>query len=255
MPRVNGHTYKAGSWLAETPIERGSRIELQGVTGGTADIYQAPFLVHVPRPYTVTQRRRAATVIVPKPFRILGYLRATDPDYVVELQTASPLRFQSLAEALVLVYNYTDANQVLLDGHYWQPCTTPESISLHLDATSDVPEGAEHIADTEDALSEVFRRYPGAQYKTRQPPPWMDSKHPDFGELDGRHESRGSVLEANGEFAFSLAELENPAARARRLERLGRMHRQMRRIDCLWNRPDPICADSGACDSWTGPMG
>jgi hypothetical protein len=248
MPRVNGHAYRAGSWLAETPIERGTRVELQGVTGGTANIYNTGFLANVPRPFTVTQRRRHATVIVPKPIEILGFLRAGD----VELHTTPPLRSPTLAEMLVLVYDYADANQVLLQGHYWQPSTTPDSISLHLISTSEVPEGAQHIADTEDALSEVFLHYPGMQYNVRPGPAWMDSKHPNFGNLAGRRESRGSVLEPNDNFAFSLAELENPAARARRLERLGRMHRQMRRIDCLWNRPDPICADEGACTSVTG---
>jgi hypothetical protein len=252
MPRVRGHVYKAGSWLAETPIERGDTLELLGVTGGTASIYQTGFLGTIPRPHTITRRRRACTVIVPKPTRILGLLRATDLNFVVRLNTAPPILFRSLAEVLILVYTYTDAKRIILDGHRWQPCLTPSSISLHLISTSEVPEGKQHVADTEDALSEVFMNYPGCTYTRSNAPPWMDSKHPHFGATPGLSERGGYMIEANGDLAFALAELEDPPARAKRLERLGRMHREKRRVDCLWKRPDPLCADDTACESFVG---
>jgi hypothetical protein len=250
MPRVRGHVYKAGSWLAETSIESGNTIELIGVTGGTApagDLYSATFLPIFPKRYPITKRRRAATVIVPRPVEILGLLRTQYSDYALRLNSIPVVNYPLVSDVLVLVYTYDHANQVLLDGHYWQPCLTPDAISLHLIATSEVPESAQHVADTEDALSEVFTDYPGCSYKRLNAPPWMDSQHPRFGLPSGFSDDGGYIIDSNRDFAFALAELESPQARARRLERLGRMHRERRRINCLWHRPDPLCADITAC--------
>jgi hypothetical protein len=252
MPRVPGHVYRAGSWLAETPVESGNTLELMGVNAGTTNIHTTGFLPTIPRPYTVTRRRRAATVIVPKPAEILGLLRTQYADYAVQLRTTPPTKFPVVAEVSILVYDYIDPNQILLDGHYWQPCLTPESISLHLISTSEVPESAQHVADTEDALREVFRNYPGIDYRRSNRPPWMDAKHPRFGATPSLSERGGYMVDANREVAFALAELEDLAARNSRLERLGRMHRERRRIGCLWRRPDPLCAQDTACETFTG---
>jgi hypothetical protein len=264
MPLVRGHVYKAGSWLAESPVERGNTIELTGVKSGKASIHDpliqatspTGFLATIPRPYTITRRRRAATVVVPKPAEILGFLRATgpnttNPNFAVRLNSVPPVLYRSVADVLILVYRYKDANQILLDGHYWQPCLTPSAISLHLIATSEVPESAQHVADTEDALSEVFLNYPGCTYTRSNAPPWMDANHPRFGTAPGLAESDGYMMEGK-DVAFALAELEDPPARAKRLERLGRMHREKRRIDCLWRRPDPLCADDTVCLTYAG---
>ncbi|HEV2444602.1 MAG TPA: hypothetical protein VGS58_01715 [Candidatus Sulfopaludibacter sp.] len=256
LPRVKGHVYKAGNFLAETPIEPGATLTLQGVQAGNADIYKTGFLVNVPLPYRVTPNGRAATVMVPQPTEILGFRCAVDrTNYVARLKAPQPIDFHALADVMVLAYTYANENEVLLDKHYWQPCVTRGAMSLHIIATSEAPESKQHEMDTGQALQQVYENFPGLEYP---PPgalraPWMDVRNPNFGDLKGRFPRGGYIFENNGDFAFALAELEHPASRAQRLDRLGRMHRGNRRIESLWRRPDPL-QDSmgGPCGSHSG---
>jgi hypothetical protein len=271
LPAVRGHVYKAGSWLGETVIAPRAQLQLESVTPGTAGIYNKDFLIHVPPAYPLTAAERAATLIVPRPNEVLRLLRATDAGKLGG--SAGPR--QTLAEVVVLVYDFADEAALYLDRHYWQPAANGGAVSLHVIATSEVAEGAQHEQDTQAVLRRVFGStvpgtvFPGIDYKKYNqgfPRPltasWMDPTHPNFGDLNdppvpagaaalGRHAQGMHVVESNGDFAFALAELEHPASRAQRLLRLGRMHQQKRRIEGLWHRPDPL--DGGDMSS-CGPM-
>jgi len=266
LPTVPGHVYKAGDWLAETTIENGNTLELGGVTPGTASIYNTGFLVDVPKLYPVTTNKRAATLFVDRPNEVLGLLLARKSGRLKATPANPATAFQDLAEVLVLVYDFSDENQVLLKNHYWQPSATGGAISLHVIATSEVMEGKQHEDDTQQALQAVFQTpFPGIEYNPGPPKPlvasWVDPKHSDFGDLNDRRGGANTrrqhhgeyVIEQNNLLAFARAELEHPASRAQRLNRLGRMYREKRRIEGLWHRPDPLDgADMSSCGSMSG---
>lgn len=249
LPRVQGHVFRAGSWLSETDIEPGNRIELLNVTEGSADIYKTGLLLDVPAPHNLTRRGRAATLVVPKPNEILCLLLAKEAGCLVGAAAR-----QTLADVLVFVYQYNDENQVLLDGHYWQPSSTGDAISLHVISTSEVIEGEDHEIRTQRALRDVFKSFPGTQYFQVAPGSWRDPQNAArFGNLGaGRRVVDGRVVEPGNLFAFALAELEHPAPRLQRLNRLGRMHQEKRRIEGLWQRPDPLVSEMSSCGSMTG---
>jgi hypothetical protein len=249
---VNGHVYKAGNWLAEMPIARDAQLTLTNVLGGTASVYRTGFMIDVPFP--VSQDGRFATINAPMPVRILGLTLEVDKANHVARWNAPqpagvPSYYDSLAEVVVLVYGYADETQVLLNKHSWEPYSVHGGISLHVIATSEVLEGKQHEDDTDGALRTVFGpSYPGLTYTVTPPrpqaSPWRDPVSQNFGDKQGLQERGGRLYESNGDLAFALAELEHPAPRAQRLERLGRMHRQGRRIESVWRRPDPL---TGSC--------
>jgi hypothetical protein len=113
-------------------------------------------------------------------------------------------------------------------------------------------------------LQEVFLNFPGFETFGGPPASWVDPSRPShFGKLNGiapgtagyanRRAAGAHVIEGVNEFAFALAELEHPASRLQRLNRLGRMHQEKRPIEGLWRHPDPLCpGDVSACGSVSG---
>src|SRR5690348_9327546 len=126
MPDVPGHVQRAGSWLDETDIAPGKELRLRGVVPGTkifpVDPDPAACTIHL-QGTALTPRKRAATIWLPKARTILSLCHATvpQPDYVVETADGrTPWR--DVAAIHVLVYDYADENEVILDGHEWEPC-------------------------------------------------------------------------------------------------------------------------------------
>jgi len=264
LPKVPGHVYKAGSWLAETDIAPGSKLRLLGVKAGNVTFAQKGFCIYLPDS-SLTTRKRAASLWLPRPKEILGLQLTQNTPYVARTKRSGPsgiLMFNGLSSVNVLVYDYADENEVRLEGHYWETCSTGGSTSLHIISTSEEPEGQEHEGETDDVLNEVLRDYPGIEFWAGPRPlsapfvalqrpmaaPWVDplgSAGSPFGILRTPnvqlHPKGEHIVEVQGDkLAFALAELEHPTLRLLRLGRLGRLKRGKLPIENLWRDPDPI---------------
>jgi hypothetical protein len=252
LPQVPGHVQKAGSWLAETSIADKSVLHLRGVTGGNAN-FSPDNVIHLPNT-SLTSQKRAATLWLPKPQKILELLHAkVDPpnpnDHVALASNGKT--WSDLATIHVFIYEYPDDNQVFLEGHYWQPSPNGGAISLHIISTSEEPEGKEHENKTEDVLFQVLSGYPGIQYNHKWvPASWIDpsnrGKYGDLGQLKAQGEHCVEIAAPNA-FAFSLAELEHPTLRMARLALLGRLHQSDRRIADVWGLPSPLGDRTSNC--------
>jgi hypothetical protein len=259
LPLVSGHMYRAGNWLAETDIQARSVLWLRGVhTGSVRMSDQIDYIIQLPG-LTLTRRRRAATLRLPLPAAILQLLRAVDPSGgpVVTINGAGAwpkTAYPKVATVVVLVYSFSDQNEVALQGHYWEPSFVGAASSLHFISTSAGPEGVDHIDATERALYRVLNGYPGMQYKRAFVPAWNAVEDPDFGILPGLGRSirpgfEDAIVTSPGNaegFAFSLAELEDIPARTLRL---GLLKQDGRPIETLWHDPSPsgVTGDPGAC--------
>lgn len=243
LPLIPGHVQKAGAWLWETEIARDSVLRLKGVNQGNRTFLPTDPIIFLPN-VTVTPRKRAATIWFPLPEDILCLLLAVSHPFVARTKNPAPTIFNSLSSVQILVYNFDDENDVVLEGHRWEPCATGGAISLHIVSTSEEPEGKEHEDETEDVMHELLRDYPGLEFSTPRPlaAPWFDAKHPNYGRLGAlpnqlHHQGEYFLTGAN-ELAFAKAELEHPTSRALRLSRLGRLKQGKRRIEPLWYDPD-----------------
>ena len=109
------HTYRAGSWLAETSIEKGSLNILENVTGGTADV---PNLLDMtPHPAT-TARPPFATFILPRPIKVHPLFQVKIPkETFVSSSGSIPLTDDLVIPFVpVLEYSYTSTPQL---GRIW----------------------------------------------------------------------------------------------------------------------------------------
>lgn len=246
LPRVPGHCYRAGGWLSETLIAGDRILALKGATTdgkvSFSDPSIADFMISLPDS-SVTDRARAATIILPRAQTIIPALVARHDPHVARTKDGSR-EFPKLATVQILVYTYTDENEVSLDGHYWEPAAIGGAITLHIISTSETPEGQAHEDMTDDIMGEVLRGYPGLVYFSPRPqvPPWLDpgdlgplhiSDQPGLGQYAVSTDSAG-----NEQLAFPLAELEHPTSRALRLSHLAHLEQSDRPIDSLWQDPD-----------------
>jgi hypothetical protein len=252
LPLIPGHVQKAGAWLWETEIARDSVLRLKGVNQGNRTFLPTDPIIFLPN-VGVTGRKRAATIWLPLPEDILCLLLAAPwpptpsnpnpPNFVARTKDPVPTIFGALSSVQILVYSFIDENEVVLEGHRWEPCATGGAISLHIVSTSEEPEGKEHEDETEDVMHEVLRDYPGLEFSTPRPlaAPWFDPAHPNYGSLgvlSQLHHQGEYFLTGANEFAFAKAELEHPTSRALRISRLGRLKQGKRLIEPLWYDPD-----------------
>jgi len=248
LPRVPGHVFRAGTWLAETPIELGSVLRLQGVTPGQTSYYSTKFAVHLPD-CALTNKSRASTILLPRPRQILELLLATPlvplPGGNLAERKDTGAGWKQIASVQVLVYDYTDENEISLDGHYWEPSATGGAISLHVISTSLAREDKEHELATEGTLARLIRGFPGIRFaKQAYPPDWRDTRNPDYNlptVLPRAFIARGEFIETpQGALAFAQAELEHIATRMARIARLGRLKQEGYPTEYLWRMPDPL---------------
>jgi hypothetical protein len=239
LPDVPGHEQKAGAWLAETPIQKGSVMRLSGVNPGTKSVSQTDFSLNLTGT-AVTSQARAATLVLPRPKEILGLLLAQDQAQYVARTKDLKTVFHKLATVTVLSYDYPDENEVALEGHYWEPAATGGAVTLHIVSTSYEPEDQAHEDTTEDVMSQVLRGYPGVEYRKPRPiaAPWIDPNDPNFGDTGSLKASGEYLVQQGGGLAFPLPELEYPASQSLRLARLARLKQGARPIGGLWRDPD-----------------
>jgi hypothetical protein len=261
LPRVRGHVYRAGSWLSESTIQARSVLRLHGVEAGMKSLSGTDFTINLPD-CSLTSRGRAATLWLPRPKAIHGFLRSTLPQGGnVVTRMDSGIGQPVVATVQVLIYNYDDEAEVVLEGHpLWEPASTGGAMSLHIISTSEEVESDEHERETADALRRVIRGYPGVTFaKPISPPDWRDTDNPDYGFRSGPTglmAADGSPgLQADGEYivtgqgqlAFARAELEDFRARIARIGRLGRLKQEKRPIEGLWDEPDLLGEETSNC--------
>jgi hypothetical protein len=192
---------------------------------------------------------------------ILGLLRASfpsgDPVVTIDNGTPNPTPIATdVATVHVLIYEYSDENDVVLDGHYWEPYSIGGAISLHIISTSQQQEGAQHETETQAVLGSIIKNYPKLTIADPPIPSWRFPKDPTnprnpkagFGNLALAKLQQCTIpwfqdcvaTDPGNEFAFSLAELEDYSQRCTRLNRLGRIQQLGRPLASLWDEPDPL---------------
>lgn len=265
LPKVPGHMYRAGTWLAEDDINTGlfpsHPLQLQGVQdGGLSFFTDSRFIVDL-RPAALNPTGTAAALfLLPQPRSTLKLLHAVNHTPFVA-QTASGATFKNIAMAQVLVYDFADENAVFLDGHFWEPCATGGAISLHIISTSLEPETAEHEQDTNTALSQVLSINsgltpfnPGLTFFNNPRSlvaPWVDPVHPDYGDFGAALQLNSNdedyFVDLQNNYAFAKAELEHPTLRFARMKRLGRLFQRKEEIGGLWTDSEPIGDRASNC--------
>jgi hypothetical protein len=263
LPEVSGHVYRAGGWLAEAEIARGNMLYLQGVDPGDAKFGDSTIdLSQTSRtPTSLASKNIAATLWFYKPRTILSLLHAVvdNPSGYVVQTNDKKQSFPNIATVQVLIYHYSDENNVLLQGHTWEPCSTRNAISLHIISTSPEPEGEEHEQTTDNILHNVLKNYPGLKFKNAPRPlvaSWIDPpddpkdltdpRH-NFGDYSPLQRNGDHFQDSNGNFAFLHAELEHLTLRNARLGRLGRLMQQQRNIESVWSDPEPLADRASNC--------
>lgn len=266
LPRIPGHVYRTGNWHAETSIAPKSVLRLQGVTAGRA-AFPWDGMIYLPDA-VLTSRKRAATIWLPNPDHVLGLACATLTSLPFSPTTQPPTnlafvaktsddkyKFTKVATAHVLIYdNYASENDVLLEGHYWEPRPTGGAISLHIISTSEEPEGKAHEDATDNVMQHVLRNYPGLTFREPRAlaAPWMDPDYRDYGDLQGliqidQKHGNQFVRTGNIAYAFALEELEPFTSRVVRLGRLGGIIRSTRSIQSLWKDAAPLSDRTSNC--------
>jgi len=257
LPNVPGHVQRAGTFLAESNITHENELRLRGVESGTAN-FPSTGIIDMPD-ISLTDRKRAATLWLRRPKAVFYMRRAQNNNYVVRRKDGKHTFNENiLATAVVLTYDYKDENDVRLRGHYWEPCLVQNAISLHIISTSETPETREHEEITEDVMAEVIRGYPGLDFNRKPRPlasPWIDPNHLGYGLASVTPNPNSTLkpqqqhlIDDSGNYAFLLAELEYPAARAARLARLGRMIESPLAIASAWHDPDALSDQTSNCN-------
>ena len=194
FPDVPGHVYLAGSWLAETPITKGSLLTLNVPppavpTPGDPRLQTfigRDFMINLPDRAKLTQEARAVTILFPKkPLVCLGLQLIADPDGgpVVTCPGEPALNVQRPATAHVMVFEFDDQNGIELLGHLWEPYSVEGSISLHLISTSVEAEPWGHNEHTEAVLKNVVDHCPDYRFTPRiAPPEWRFGGQTNYGD-------------------------------------------------------------------------
>src|SRR5262245_17523474 len=206
LPDVPGHVFKAGAWLAETEITSGRVLHLTGVNSGSAKLAQANVGIDLPD-CSLTSKKRAATLRLPLPAEIRGFLRTTAPTTPFPVPPRIPplgrfvawredtqVGWESVATVVILKYNYQDESAVILDGQQnWEPSATGGAMSLHIFAVSEGPEGEEHERETQNVLRKVIGGYPGIKFdKPSARPGWRGTRDQKYGALTGLKPTGGT---------------------------------------------------------------
>jgi hypothetical protein len=179
------HSYRAGDWLTELPVERGAVITLKNVStgAGTVDVsqvsvIQAETLFPFPQLY--------ATLVFPRPSRVLT-LRRTDipPDVLTGggLSRLSRPRedTMTLSSLNILQYDFEDAGAVHLDGHPWGPPTVyrePRVATLHFYAEPEVGKSMMHPIEEFNASSRLFQGFDVTLHEVLKVHPLETAEYP-----------------------------------------------------------------------------
>lgn len=158
------HSYRVGDWLLETPITRGSTMQLTGVTPANAALDPQRITI-VRRPLAAgIASQTYATVSLPKPKALHSLRRTNFPAGLVSGKAAADLNQTSpgtltIAALHILEYDFAELADVALDGSPWGPPTTfraSRAATLHLFAEPEVVKSGSHQVKEFGKAAQLF---------------------------------------------------------------------------------------------------
>jgi hypothetical protein len=198
------HTYRAGTWLAETSIEKGSMYMLENVTGGQGSLVNANISAAPPAPPALPP---FATFLLPLPQAVYSPFKITIPN---SLFTATPINSSpdgSLTVEYVTVLEYTYTVLPSLGG-IWpvagdnSTILTDNPLTLHIYAEDEIELDDAHSVSAFNLTAQMLGlkyRLPdplplrGFQAKAVKPlgpvPPGLENRCFEFQPLDSRRDS------------------------------------------------------------------
>jgi hypothetical protein len=146
IPEIGHHSYRAGSWLAETELRgrAGSKAvvyKLEGVNPGKSKFSpgEKQNLMVQPRVTGQAQGFPFATLVFPLPQKITSLAVADIPrtSFTHPNELVADGDTQHLATLQVFTYEIKDQNALMLkaddgDGHYWEPVLSDGHVNLHI---------------------------------------------------------------------------------------------------------------------------
>lgn len=218
------HVYRAGNWLGETEVWHGADLTLQGAVPGSAVIdRQRNVIVKGPN------RRSAvpayARIVFPLPAEVIP-VREIPARLGVDIIGASVdrLRGNRLASIPVFRYDVPDIKCLHLGKHPWMPAAVGDTVTLHVFAQPETPQGVEH---SQHEFAKAFELFEGIDLRLGAPLllPRITGK------LDG----------------LSNEELEDLSPRTGRLAILGRIRKAGGNLAEAWDRPEAYGENPTAC--------
>jgi hypothetical protein len=232
------HVYRAGSWLAETELQRG-HYQLEGVeTGGTGIFDPARNLILNPPPHEPDEAEIHAHLTLPWPKTVTSlriatisrrFFRAAD-------ELVDDRESQHAAAVQVFTYDFQDDNRLKLadctlkpsGGHYWEPVYVGNYVNLHIFSAEDHYEQPSLAIDDFGKTAGLFgfklslrKSLPMSGVRDNETPEGVDPK-----------------------------ETEDLAPRTLRLALLGRLMKQGGNANLAWYGNDALDGDPGACSGF-----
>jgi hypothetical protein len=232
------HVFRAGNWLGETELRRGT-YELRGVKTGTHSLDPARNLIveNGSRRHSRQTHTEYARFIFPRPKNIYS-LRLAKVDLQPDAKVR-PSRLKGSHGASLQVFTYdVDNDQALClqrikddekeggSGHFWEPAFNGDYANLHMFSAEDHPDDPGHT-------SLVFQRVSAL----------LGVKKIELKEVHRAVKIPDNELPPG----VIAEETEDLAARTLRIARLGRLRRQNADLNQAWYGNEALDGDPDAC--------
>jgi hypothetical protein len=261
IPQVEGHVYRAGSWLGETELTCGhshtakpahddahnhdtgpERYELEGVEPGSGTTLPLEHnLMRSSRLRPDVDSLLHARIRAPLPDRIATPRRGRLPASGFSPQGALPKDYNGqLGTIQIFTYRFPNDNALRLACHaghsLWEPAFAGGAVTLHIIAAPEhfhlsPPLNAARTSHVQNAFAACMALYQGVRLTML--------RLPDTNEFDPADLRDGAIPE----------ETEDLAPRIRRLSQLGRMRKDDRDLNLLWFSSEAYDGDPDACNS------
>jgi len=256
IPEVEGHVYRAGSWLGETELicgedhdhgagkhEGPDTYTLSGVEDGSVSTLplEHNLMLHETLVKDVDSRLYAK-IRMPLPDRITtprrGHLENNAENF--EHAELLPKDYQDYLGTLqIFTYRFERDNALRLSCHpehtLWEPAFSGGAVTLHLFAAPEhlhlMPPLNERKSHVQDAFLKCMELF--------EDMPLRIAKLPTNNEFDPADVPSGAIPE----------ETEDLAPRIRRFAQLGRMRKDERDLNLVWFPSDAYDGDPGGCSS------
>ena len=242
IPVIAQHAYRAGNWLGETHLMRGT-YELRGVTQGRVSQFSAKQNLIVKSKKPAAKPQPYATIFFPLPRKITSLRTARVPttSFTNQNHLLVKGKEQHVSTLQIFTYSFKDANQLLLKsahgGHYWEPVIkaskkngkVERSVNLHIFSVEDSVDEPYQVDDFErcaQLLASNVRLVNGCAYQPT------------------------GITEGDLPYGVTAAETEDLAPRNLRLARLGRLLSQGDDTNQAWYKDDALDNEPPTC----GPL-